>query len=178
MKILIDNGHGRETPGKRSPDGKLRVYAYNRLISCRIVQHLQALGFDAQLLVPEQEDIPLPERCRRVNVHCRHRANTTSSSFRFTSTQQVTATVGWTLPVGVHSPHAATPRPMPSPPAFTKLRHTISQASTSVPTTPMEILTSSPPSHRLSCRPYGELLYGRPPRLPLPPHRRRPTIAC
>ena len=30
MKILIDNGHGRETPGKRSPDGKLREYAYNR----------------------------------------------------------------------------------------------------------------------------------------------------
>lgn len=24
MKILIDNGHGIETPGKRSPDGILR----------------------------------------------------------------------------------------------------------------------------------------------------------
>lgn len=23
MKILIDNGYGRETPGKRSPDGRL-----------------------------------------------------------------------------------------------------------------------------------------------------------
>ena len=71
MRILIDNGQGRETPGKRSPDGKLREYAYNRLLSGRIVQRLQALGHDAQLLVPEQEDIPLPERCRRVNVHCR-----------------------------------------------------------------------------------------------------------
>ena len=70
MKILIDNGHGRETPGKRSPDGKLRENAYNRLISGRIVQRLQALGLDAQLLVPEQEDIPLPERCRRVNELC------------------------------------------------------------------------------------------------------------
>lgn len=71
MRILIDNGQGRETPGKRSLDGKLREYAYNRLLSGRIVQRLQALGLDAQLLVPEQEDIPLPERCRRVNVHCR-----------------------------------------------------------------------------------------------------------
>lgn len=26
MKILIDNGHGENTPGKRSPDGKLREY--------------------------------------------------------------------------------------------------------------------------------------------------------
>lgn len=33
MKILIDNGHGRETPGKRSPDGTLREYAWNRLIA-------------------------------------------------------------------------------------------------------------------------------------------------
>lgn len=70
MKILIDNGHGRETPGKRSPDGKLREYPYNRCISGRIVQRLQALGLDAQLLVPEQEDIPLPDRCRRVNAFC------------------------------------------------------------------------------------------------------------
>ena len=71
MKILIDNGHGRETPGKRSPDGRLREYAYNRLIAGRIVQRLQTLDLDAQLLVPEQEDIPLPERCRRVNELCR-----------------------------------------------------------------------------------------------------------
>jgi N-acetylmuramoyl-L-alanine amidase len=27
MKILIDNGHGIDTPGKRSPDGVLREYA-------------------------------------------------------------------------------------------------------------------------------------------------------
>ena len=27
-------------------------------------------GYDARLLVPEMEDIPLPERCRRVNVIC------------------------------------------------------------------------------------------------------------
>lgn len=27
MKILIDNGHGAETPGKCSPDGRLREYA-------------------------------------------------------------------------------------------------------------------------------------------------------
>lgn len=36
-KILIDNGHGIDTPGKRSPDGVLREYAWNRLIAGRIV---------------------------------------------------------------------------------------------------------------------------------------------
>ena len=36
MKILLDNGHGIDTPGKRSPDGLLREYAWNRLIASRI----------------------------------------------------------------------------------------------------------------------------------------------
>ena len=71
MKILIDNGHGIETPGKRSPDGVLREYAWNRLITSRIVDRLLSLGLDAELLVPEERDISLPERCRRVNEWCR-----------------------------------------------------------------------------------------------------------
>ena len=40
MKILIDNGHGIDTPGKRSPDGVLREYAWNRQISGRVVASL------------------------------------------------------------------------------------------------------------------------------------------
>jgi len=64
MKILLDNGHGIDTPSKHSPDGLLREYAWNRLIASRIVTALTDLGHDAALLVPEQEDIPLPEHCR------------------------------------------------------------------------------------------------------------------
>lgn len=71
MKILIDNGHGIDTPGKRSPDGVLREYAWNRQISGRVVASLVDLGHNAELLVPELEDISLPERCRRANDICR-----------------------------------------------------------------------------------------------------------
>ena len=71
MKILIDNGHGAETRGKRSPDGRLLEYAQNRLLAGRIVSSLQARGLDASLLVPEETDISLPERCLRVNAWCR-----------------------------------------------------------------------------------------------------------
>ena len=46
MKILIDNGHGVETPGKRSPDGRFREYAYNRLIARAIVHDPETLVFD------------------------------------------------------------------------------------------------------------------------------------
>ena len=70
MLILIDNGHGHNTPGKRSPDGKFLEYSYNREIATRIVADLKDRGYNAQLLVPEPEDIPLSERVRRINAHC------------------------------------------------------------------------------------------------------------
>ena len=70
MKILIDNGHGHNTPGKRSPDGKFREYAYNREIAKRIVADLIDRGHDAELIVPEDNDISLEERVRRVNNIC------------------------------------------------------------------------------------------------------------
>lgn len=71
MIVLIDNGHGRETPGKRSPDGRLREYAWTREVAQRIVGELRRRGIDAHLLTPEQEDIPLRERVKRVNDTCR-----------------------------------------------------------------------------------------------------------
>ena len=67
MKVLIDNGHGENTPGKRSPDGRFREYKYNREIAAAVVEHLKLRGIDAELLVPEEEDISLEERCRRAN---------------------------------------------------------------------------------------------------------------
>ena len=70
MLILIDNGHGLMTPGKRSPDGKFLEYAYNREIATRIVADLIDRGIKAELLVPEEDDIPLSERVRRVNAAC------------------------------------------------------------------------------------------------------------
>ena len=70
MKILIDNGHGHNTPGKRSPDGTFLEATYNREIAKRIVAELQNKGYDAELLVPEEEDISLNERVRRTNEHC------------------------------------------------------------------------------------------------------------
>ena len=70
MLILIDNGHGHNTPGKRSPDGKFLEYAYTREIATRIVADLTDRGHNAQLLVPEPEDIPLSERVRRINAAC------------------------------------------------------------------------------------------------------------
>lgn len=72
MKILIDNGHGEDTAGKCSPDKSLREYKWAREIASRIEAELKSRGYDAQRIVPEQTDISLTERVRRVNDICKH----------------------------------------------------------------------------------------------------------
>lgn len=70
MKILIDNGHGENTKGKRSPDGVLREYAYAREIAEAVERELLSRGYDAERIVHEATDVPLQERARRVNEAC------------------------------------------------------------------------------------------------------------
>lgn len=70
MKVLIDNGHGRNTSGKRSPNGLLKEYAWTRDVAKRLERKLKFLGVDAQRIVHEDEDIALSERCTRVNKIC------------------------------------------------------------------------------------------------------------
>ena len=70
MKIFIDNGHGLMTAGKRSPDGQFREPFYNREIAKRVVSDLRDRGLDAEILVPEDDDISLAERVRRINAAC------------------------------------------------------------------------------------------------------------
>lgn len=70
MKVLIDNGHGENTKGKCSPDGKLREYAWTREIADMLVLELGKMGIDAERVVKETIDVPLSERCRRVNEIC------------------------------------------------------------------------------------------------------------
>ena len=70
VKILIDNGHGVDTPGKRSPDGRLREYKYARVIASRVAEQLCGMGYDASLIVTEEHDVSLQDRCERVNNWC------------------------------------------------------------------------------------------------------------
>lgn len=67
MLILIDNGHGQDTTGKRSPDSSLLEWSYTRDIAQRVVTLLVNSGFTAKLLTPENNDVPLSLRVQRVN---------------------------------------------------------------------------------------------------------------
>lgn len=70
MIILVDNGHGINTKGKRSPDGRLMEYAYARDVAKEIVNRLTRLGYDARRIVTEETDVPLQKRVLRVNQVC------------------------------------------------------------------------------------------------------------
>lgn len=70
MIVLIDNGHGSDTPGKCSPDQKLKEYHKSREIARKLELELNLRMVEARLLVEEDKDISLPERCRRVNAVC------------------------------------------------------------------------------------------------------------
>lgn len=70
MKILIDAGHGIDTPGKRSPDGSFLEYLWNRQVADLVLTGMRLAGYDADLVVTETNDISLRTRAMRVNRIC------------------------------------------------------------------------------------------------------------
>ena len=84
MIILIDNGHGCTTIGKQSPlldesikigdefieKNRFKEWKYTRVISNQIVDKMKSMGYDVRLVTPEEKDISLSERIRRINTIC------------------------------------------------------------------------------------------------------------
>ena len=69
MRVLIDNGHGCDTKGKRSPNNLLQEWECTRQITKMIFEQLTNDGIECYLLVTEDIDIPLSERVKRANRH-------------------------------------------------------------------------------------------------------------
>lgn len=67
MKVLIDNGHGIDTVGKKSPDGRLFEWKYTRDIAKILEDALKAEGLDAERITKDALDIPLNERTHKAN---------------------------------------------------------------------------------------------------------------
>lgn len=69
---ILDNGHGIDTAGKRSPvwaDGtQLFEWEFNRDIVKRVSSMLEAEGIQYRILVPETKDVSLSARCKRANA--------------------------------------------------------------------------------------------------------------
>jgi N-acetylmuramoyl-L-alanine amidase len=69
---ILDNGHGKETEGKRSPHWpngtQLFEYEFNRAIVKLVAEGLAKEGIDHHILVPELVDVPLGDRTARANA--------------------------------------------------------------------------------------------------------------
>ena len=76
ITVLLDNGHGVETPGKRSPiwkDGsQLFEWEYNRKVVDGIIRKLDEIGIKSVKLVPEDSDVGLSKRAARANDICKN----------------------------------------------------------------------------------------------------------
>ena len=64
--VILDNGHGCDTPGKRSPDGRHLEWQWCRRAVRAIGDALGSRGVTVEVLVPESRDVPLRERTERV----------------------------------------------------------------------------------------------------------------
>ncbi len=71
IKISIDDGHGAETPGKRTPkfaDGSvMKENAFNKIVAGYLEVALKRCGFAVVQTSPENNDIPLSVRAKRAN---------------------------------------------------------------------------------------------------------------
>lgn len=76
MKPIFDNGHGGmiggkyQTKGKRSPEwecGVLFEGMFNRWVVNRLIEKMDRANMKYYHVTPEKKDIPLWQRCERVN---------------------------------------------------------------------------------------------------------------
>lgn len=79
LTVLIDNGHGKDTPGKRSPvwpDGtQLFEYEFNRRLAVRLLELCKEhAGLQPVIIVPELNDVGLTARAKRANNFKNHNA--------------------------------------------------------------------------------------------------------
>lgn len=68
LLIVLDNGHGVETKGKRSPDSRLMEWKWCRDFVYKLNLKLKEEGFDTYILVPEDTDVSLSNRVLRANT--------------------------------------------------------------------------------------------------------------
>ncbi|MTD31663.1 N-acetylmuramoyl-L-alanine amidase [Planomicrobium sp. YIM 101495] len=67
MKIILDAGHGPETAGKRSPDGRLREFHFNAAVAEETKKRLVLDGHIVIFAHQADRDVPLSERIHLAN---------------------------------------------------------------------------------------------------------------
>lgn len=69
--IILGTAHGSNTPGKRSPDGRLREFRYSREIVSRVEEALKEKGYDVTVDLRQDYEPSLSFRVAAVNNLCK-----------------------------------------------------------------------------------------------------------
>jgi N-acetylmuramoyl-L-alanine amidase len=97
--IILDNGHGNNTAGKRSPlwaDGaQLLEWEFNRDIVKRIKRSLDKICIPNIILVPEARDISLSQRVERANMISSEHKNSFLLSIHGNASDIINQGTGW-----------------------------------------------------------------------------------
>lgn len=67
--FILSPGHGKNTPGKRSPDGSLLEWEFNRRLVSKISELAEKEGIPHVILDFEETDAPLSNRCAKANKY-------------------------------------------------------------------------------------------------------------
>ena len=68
--VILGTAHGSNTPGKRSPDGRLREYAWSREIVTRVEKELKERGYNVAVDLRQDYEPSLAFRVKAVNNLC------------------------------------------------------------------------------------------------------------
>lgn len=69
--IILGTAHGNNTPGKRSPDGRLREFRYSREIVSRVEEALKEKGYEVTVDLRQDYEPSLSFRVAAVNNLCK-----------------------------------------------------------------------------------------------------------
>ncbi|QEY22392.1 N-acetylmuramoyl-L-alanine amidase [Psychrobacillus sp. AK 1817] len=67
MRIILDAGHGPETAGKRTPDGKMKEFEFNSAVTRLVKKELDNTGIVVIFSHSDDVDVPLRERTSLAN---------------------------------------------------------------------------------------------------------------
>lgn len=93
--VLLANCHGKNTRGKRSPDGRLREYAWGREINKRITEELYKYGIKTVIINPEENEVKLSVQAARANNLYHQNKNKYDEIILVSPHVNASATNGW-----------------------------------------------------------------------------------
>lgn len=102
--VILDAGHAKTTPGKRSPDSKLLEWEFNNDMQYRVKKRLEAHGIIVYLVNPNPEkgsEVSLNARCVRANNYWKEKGK--PSNCLFASLHSNAAGGGWSSARGVET---------------------------------------------------------------------------